>query len=70
MKLALDYEELHILVDLLAEEILKTKHRIELLEKFGHDDVYEYQEHQITLMNGMLKKLNIIYKESFDGREE
>ena len=29
----------------------------------GGYEVYEYQERQITLMNGMLEKLNVAYKQ-------
>ena len=56
-------EELHVLETILAEEAKRAKHGLELLEKFGHDDVYAYQEHRIALMNGMLEKLNVAYKQ-------
>lgn len=56
-------EELHVLETILAEEAKRAKHGLELLEKFGRDEVYEYQERQITLMNGMLEKLNVAYKQ-------
>lgn len=66
MKLDLSYEELHILEDLLAERVKHEKYTLEQLEKFGHDDVYAYQERQIALMNSMLKNLAEIYKKSFE----
>ena len=56
-------EELHILEALLAERLRDEKYNFEILEKFGHDDVYTYQEHRIALMNGMLEKLNVAYKQ-------
>lgn len=56
-------EELHMLQDLLAEGIVKAKQRLPLLEKFGRDEFYEYQERQIALMNGMLEKLNVAYRQ-------
>lgn len=56
-------EELHVLETVLAEEAKRSKHGLELLEKFGRDEVYEYQERQITLMNGMLEKLKVAYKQ-------
>ena len=65
MKLDLNYEELHILEALLAEALKHEKYTLEQLEKFGHDDVYAYQEHRIALMNGMLNNLGKIYKKSF-----
>ena len=66
MKLDLNYEELHILEALLAEGLKHEKYTLEQLEKFGHDDVYAYQEHRIALMNGMLNNLEKIYKKSFE----
>ena len=66
MKLDLNYEELHILEALLAEGIRDEKHNLEILERFGHDDVYAYQEHRIALMNSMLNNLGKIYKKSFE----
>lgn len=62
-------EELHVLETILAEEAKRAKHGLELLEKFGRDEFYEYQERQIALMNGMLEKLNVIYKQSFEAEE-
>ena len=59
-------EELHILEALLAERLRDEKYILEILEKFGHDDVYAYQEHRIALMNGMLNNLGKIYKKSFE----
>lgn len=56
-------EELHMLQDLLAEGIEKAKRSLPLLEKFGRDEFYEYQERQIALMNGMLEKLNVAYRQ-------
>lgn len=56
-------EELHMLEELLADEIVKAKQSLPLLEKFGRDEFYEYQERQITLMNGMLEKLNVAYRQ-------
>ena len=66
MKLDLNYEELNILEALLAEGLKHEKYTLEQLEKFGHDDVYAYQEHRIALMNGMLNNLEKIYKKSFE----
>ena len=66
MKLDLKYEELHILEALLAERLRDEKHNLEILERFGRDDVYAYQEHRIALMNGMLNNLGKIYKKSFE----
>ena len=56
-------EELHMLEELLADGIVKAKQSLTLLEKFGHDEFYEYQERQIALMNGMLEKLNVAYRQ-------
>ena len=56
-------EGLHILETLLAERLRDEKYNLEILEKFGHDDVYAYQEHRIALMNGMLERLNVAYQQ-------
>ena len=66
MRLDLNYEELNILEGVLEAEIKRAEHALELLEKFGHDDIYEWQERQIALMNALLEKLNIIREKSFE----
>ena len=56
-------EELHVFENLLAEGIEKAKQSKKLLEKYGRDEYCEYQERQIALMNGMLEKLNVAYRQ-------